>query len=178
MCPQDRRVGLPDVYQGLPGIRQTIDRVCTETELTQEQIEHVPSSLGTHNLLGDDHSYDGWCNYETWAVHLWLTDHQSSYAYCRDLAQKCVEAAPTCRQVREKIWSEMDAPRFLFADSLKDQIGQLNPLANKPSLFSDLLNSAIQEVDWHEIADAFLNEMQIDRFSRNDQNDNRHGRAG
>jgi len=72
MRAEDRRVGFPDAYQGLPGNRQTIDGVCTETELTQEQIEHVPSSLGTHNLLREDRSYDGWCNYETWAVHLWL----------------------------------------------------------------------------------------------------------
>jgi len=107
-----------------------------------------------------------------------LTSDKSSYEYCRDLAQKCVEAAPTGWQVREDIRSEADAPRFLFADSLKDQIAELNPLGNKPSLFSDLLNSAIQEVDWREIADAFLSEMQIDRFSRNDQNDDRHGQAG
>jgi len=59
LCAQNRRISLPDVYKGLPGISKTIDRVCTETELTQEQIEHVPSSLGTHNLLRQHRSYNG-----------------------------------------------------------------------------------------------------------------------
>jgi hypothetical protein len=32
----------------------------------------------------------------------------------------------------------------------------LNPLTDGASMFTDLLNAALSEVDWHEIAEAFL----------------------
>ena len=33
-----------------------------------------------------------------------------------------------------------------------------NPLTVTGTLYSDLLNAAISEIDWHELADAFLEE--------------------
>jgi hypothetical protein len=39
-----------------------------------------------------------------------------------------------------------------------DWIEQLNPLADEANLFSDLINAALGEVNWYEIAETFLSE--------------------
>lgn len=101
-------------------------------------------------------AYNGWTNYETWCVHLWLTNEEGTYNHCRELARQATAEAPDCEQVRRRVWTIEDAKKFTLADLLKDFIEEMNPLADGASMFTDLLNAAISEVDWHEIAEAFL----------------------
>ena len=105
-----------------------------------------------------DTSYNGWKNYETWCVNLWLTNEEPMYRLCRSLAAEARESAPDCRQVQENIWQADEAATFLLADRLKEYVEQNNPLADSPTMFSDLLSAALSEVDWHEVANAFLEE--------------------
>ena len=57
-----------------------------------------------------DTTYNGWHNYETWNVHLWLTNEEATYRYWRALAQLCRREAPTAPQVADGIWTpEHDA---------------------------------------------------------------------
>ncbi len=100
--------------------------------------------------------YQGWKNYETWAVHLWLTGDQATDRHCCGLARQALQSAPHCGQVRSRIWAADDAPRFLLADAFKEFIDSRNPLRENASVYSDLLGSALYEVDWYEVADAFL----------------------
>jgi hypothetical protein len=60
--------------------------------------------------------------------------------------------------VRERIWEPDEAPVFLLADALKEYVESQNPLADRASMFSDLLTAALAEADWHEVAEAFLQE--------------------
>lgn len=145
---------LPEGLKGISHIVATIDQICERAHLSREQMAELLADLSNHDLLREDQSHNGYHNFETWVVHLWLTNDQGTYEYCRDLASECAEAAPTCWQVEENVWNETDAARFLLADKLKELIEERNPLSDQPTAFSDLLNAAIQEVDWHEIADA------------------------
>jgi len=104
-------------------------------------------------------TYNGWTNYETWAVHLWLTNEEGSYRHCRELAREARESAPTCRQVCQGVWQPDEASKFLLSDRLKESVEEMNPLADQPSLFSDLVTAALSEVDWHEVAQAFLDDL-------------------
>ena len=84
--------------------------------------------------------YNGWTNYETWVTALWIED--GSYNYRCELC----EAAK----------NQSDNPTSHLAETIKDWIEGLNPLADKAGLFSDLINAALNEVNWHEIAENFL----------------------
>ena len=66
--------------------------------------------------------------------------------------------ASTCEQVRRKVWTVDEAKKFTLADRLKEFVEEANPLADQATMFTDLLNAALSEVDWHEIAEAFLSE--------------------
>ena len=101
------------------------------------------------------HRYNGWENYETWAVNLWLTNEEGIYNYCRGLARRAEQDAPDCEQVRERIWTVEDTKNFLLADQLKDSVEDMNPLSDRATMFTDLLNAALSEVNWHEISEAF-----------------------
>ena len=103
--------------------------------------------------------YNGWSNYETWAVNLWLTNEEGPYKFCRGLARQTVAEAPECRQVRDRIWALDEAKKFLLSDRLREFVEELNPLTDGASMFTDLINAALSEVDWHEIAEAFLEEV-------------------
>ncbi len=109
----------------------------------------------------DAKKYNGWKNYETWCVHLWLTNEEATYWYWRDAARQNRREAPSCANVTGGIWSVEQATRFNLADQLRSELEEASPL-EAASMFSDLLTAALSEVDWHEIADAFLEDLELD----------------
>lgn len=90
-----------------------------------------------------DTRYNGWKNYETWAVISWLENDHLTY----DIYNEWLEYEYKDNQ---------DHTRTL-ADTIKEWIQQNNPL-NNASLYTDLLNAALSEVDYYEIAEFLLNE--------------------
>jgi len=107
--------------------------------------------------------YNGWANYETWCVHLWLTNEEGSYRYWSEEAERQSKEARRCEEVRDGIWTVAEASRFRLADQLKEHIGEASPLSDGDcSLYMDLLNAALCEVDWAEVAEAFLEEVEPD----------------
>lgn len=102
--------------------------------------------------------YNGWTNYETWAVNLWLTNEEPTYRHCRELASTSRAAAKSCEQVQRGTWDVAEARKYLLADALKELVETCNPVANSASMYADLLAAAICVVNWQEIAQAFLDE--------------------
>ena len=82
-------------------------------------------------------SYEGWENYETWLVALWIGNDQGLYEAVREMA----DGSP---------------------ETIKDFILEFNPLADKANLWSDLMNAALQSVNWEEIAADYAPEETID----------------
>ena len=84
----------------------------------------------------NEKGYNGWSNYETWAVNLWLNNDEGTYHDLRDMA----------RHAR----SEQD-----LAGQLKAYVEDLMPDLGS-TLASDLLSAALSEVDWYELACSYL----------------------
>ena len=102
-----------------------------------------------------DNTYNGWTNYETWAVAIWLDSDQSNYRYWCDQAQRRREQAPTCQQVLEGTWNPENAAKYNLADQLKEEINTGAPDVFQGA-YSDLLSAALGEVNWDEIAAHYL----------------------
>ena len=77
-----------------------------------------------------DKTYNGWSNYETWNVALWLGNDQGSDEQTREI----------CR----------DGEDYEAADRLKNWVDEMRPDLGA-SMFADLLGAALSEVDWLEI---------------------------
>jgi hypothetical protein len=78
-----------------------------------------------------DKSYNGWSNYETWCVKLWLDNEEGSQ---RDMERIATHART----------------EYEGAADLKSYVQDMMPELGG-TLWGDLLNSALDEVNWQEI---------------------------
>jgi len=108
--------------------------------------------------MTNDTEYDGWHNYETWAVKLWIDKDEPAYRYWREAASYH--------------WTEWEEPhtnaelsemtRRALASRLKAEHEEGAPELTGP--YADLLSAALSEVDWFEIADNMLIEAELDGY--------------
>jgi len=83
--------------------------------------------------------YNGWKNYETWAVKLWMDNEEDSYHYWRERAEETKD-------------------NYSLSEELKDWMEENFPITTN-NIYSDLLSAAISEIDWYEISEALLDEV-------------------
>ena len=86
--------------------------------------------------------YNGWKNYETWLVKLHITNDQGWDELIREMVED----------------GNFDYPHEL-GDYIKEQIEEMVDMEeiNNP-LLNDLINAAISEVDFREIAEHYIDE--------------------
>lgn len=103
-------------------------------------------------------TYNGWTNYETWAVNLWLSNDEGSYRYSAGLADDAWNDTEASKRNTRKE-NAADA----LAEQLKDMHDEAMPEAVNNTVFADLLNAALSEVNWYEIAMSLLEEYEDER---------------
>lgn len=84
-----------------------------------------------------DTSYNGWTNYETWVIKLWIDNEQHDQ-------ERWLEAAKTAESIGT------------LADQMKDEYEESMP--ETVGVWSDLLTAALGEVSWYEIAEHLQEE--------------------
>ena len=85
-----------------------------------------------------DGTYNGWPNYETWLVNIWLTNEEGIYRLSRDTAL----AAKSDRQAGDAIKEQM--PEWLDFPTT--------------GLAADLTNAALSRVAWDKIGESLREE--------------------
>jgi len=88
-----------------------------------------------------DTTYNGWKNYPTWAVNLWLNNDPWSQEWALGITRDAL--------------LNSEHGRLAVADALKHNVREMTENDNA-TLASDLLGYALDCVDWHETADAFI----------------------
>ena len=93
-------------------------------------------------------AYNGWKNYETWCVSLWIDNEEASYRHYRLQAREIQRAHEPEDQARE------------LAGLLKAETEEAaSNLGGVPgTVFADLIQSSLDNVDWEEIAQSILDE--------------------
>ena len=90
-------------------------------------------------------TYNGWSNYETWAVKLWLDndeDDQRHWARCASRVSDARQLADELKEAHEELAIE----------------SRVAP----GGVFGDLLTHALGQVNWHEIAESFIEDVETD----------------
>lgn len=108
-----------------------------------------------------DETYNGWTNYETWLVNLWLTNDEGSY----DVVRETVEAAWS--EPVKKIMSSHDPRRVDVVDAVKALVEDWAGVGDRSEdlgtrlvgFQADLLGAALSEVDWFELAECYITDF-------------------
>jgi len=101
-----------------------------------------------------DKRYNGWTNYETWNVALWMDNEEGSYKSVRRLTADMLEHHGNDRE----------AAKHAIAEQLKGEYEEamqsmLDEARASSSMWADLLGAALSEVDWREIAANLIDEV-------------------
>jgi hypothetical protein len=104
--------------------------------------------------LGRDTTYNGWGNYPTWCVNLWLSNEESLYNEARELVSAPVDLLGSESSL---VYVEPDRRRRIAAaERLKSWVRDDLAPDLGASFAADLLGYALDDVDWFELADAWL----------------------
>ena len=99
--------------------------------------------------------YNGWTNYETWCVNLWMSNDQGSDEYYRETAQEIYDDSES-----DKTFTREERATLTLSDRLKDEFEeQQSELTGITGVFADLLGAALSEVNWHEIAEHYVEDV-------------------
>ena len=114
-----------------------------------------------------DETYNGWKNYPTWCVNLWIGNERETDEQAAAIAKySCVYADNYCEQVKDGTWTPAQAARYTTADRFKEWVtDELAPDLGA-SFAADLLGYALDEVDWYEIADVYIESVRSLNIAR------------
>jgi len=118
------------------------------------RVSHDETEVREH--LKQARRYNGWSNYETWSVHLVLSNEQGLAA---NVTQVVVDAMETEPDPELRVPAAADALANWVSDEfLGDTQEHLSNDSEADRLASQLVSAALSEVDWFEVAKAFAPE--------------------
>lgn len=100
-----------------------------------------------------ENGYQGWTNYETWAVKLWIDNDYGAYQYWQEQTANVLDDYD---EDGDNAWTEL-------AGHLQDYHEENAPGCD--GVYADLMTSALDEVNWDEIAKSMIEDGMESRIS-------------
>ena len=88
--------------------------------------------------------YNGWKNYETWLVNLWI-DNDGVGEHWRERAEEVRDVSDLADEMEQ------------YYQELAEQV------IPSQGMFNDLFNSALREVSWYDIAEHYIDDAEYER---------------
>lgn len=102
--------------------------------------------------------YEGWSTQETWAVHMMMTNEK---AHANDLKENILFARRTQATLESQI--------HMLSCLLEEFVECINPMDvyqnTSKSMFCSLMNCAIGNVNWKELAKFYLENLHYDSLT-------------
>ena len=110
-------------------------------------------------MTNEDTKYNGWTNYETWVVNLWIDNDEGTQEMVREQVAEVVENA----EPGEYKWqtAEACAVRELSEWAKEWHEDRMNEeRVTVTGVFADLLGAALSSVNWREIAQHWVDDYE------------------
>ena len=92
-----------------------------------------------------DQTYNGWTNWETWNFKLWIDNDEHTYNAMIELAEDV--------NGRDNAKSDFSKELEAWADDMRNEV------KIEAGFFADVCNAAIKEINFYEIAESYLSEV-------------------
>jgi hypothetical protein len=99
-------------------------------------------------------TYNGWTNYETWCWKLWQDNDEGTQAYWSEAADDAWKSSKD-----DDISTRTEDAANTLSERMKSEAEDMMPEVS--GVFADLLNAAMSEINWHEIACNMLEDDDI-----------------
>ena len=97
-------------------------------------------------------TYNGWANYETWLVNLWIDNEQGSIDFWVNVAKHHYDQAK-----ETKFFTRQEEAVFTLADDMKEYFEDNIPDSTEiGGLYADILHGCMTVVDWGELAAKYM----------------------
>lgn len=96
----------------------------------------------------NDNRYNGWVNYETWNAALWI-DNDGRSEHWNERAPEILES---CEFDKDAACVELAAELEAEADEFRPEVS---------GMYADLLGAAMGAIDWREIAEHYMDEIEV-----------------
>jgi len=112
----------------------------------------------------EDRKYNGWTNYPTWNVKLWIDNDEAEYRYWLN------ESRAAIAMQDEGANKKRDAVPFVARELQGYHEESTRMVGILTGWQTDCLGWALGEVNWYEIAEAYVEEAwDCDRMSEDDE---------
>ena len=95
-----------------------------------------------------DQTCNGWANHATWLVNLWLGEYNYDHSELSGLSR--YDATQALKETVDNILTDYETTKL-------------------DGLAADLINSALSDVDWYELADSYMEDCEADTEDNDDE---------
>lgn len=109
------------------------------------------------NSTEQEKGYNGYTNYETWNCALWMDNDEGLHETVKEIAREAYDNPERNQYMtldRRRVGTLKKYLQALYEEQAEAW------MSDKASFFADIFNRALAQVNWYELAENLLEEME------------------